>query len=577
MKIVSASLKNFASYETLEFNFIDQGLTLIQGPTGAGKSTLCDAVPWVLFGRTAKDGSVDEVLSWPGNKITEGSVKVITPNGFIEVFRTRSAKAKDNDLCFSLGGDGSEDIIRGKDITDTQRLIEQHLGMNATTYLAGAYYHEFSQTAQFFTTTAKNRRQLMEQIVDLAMAKKLQTNTAERIKLVNKDIKALEKDIDGITAKLQTAESYYNKAINNIAIWHKNQEAKIVAAQQNAINFDADKQLELDHITKQYNDYEKTVADKLAKLTLEIAEQQAITVRNTQHTSRLQDLIAAEADIGSTKCTECGANKKHELSHELRAKILEVKAEIASCAIAVKLVMKLKQQYDDLMTYTNPHAYQLETLKGRKNHYISQLDQLKSEENPHSANAQASADDISINKDKLKNLNHTLCSLRAALDDLDLLSDITANFRSELVKGTIVGLEMQTNKLLSDHFDAEIRVSFSVEDTDKLDVSILKDGNNAVYTQLSKGQRQLLKLSFGVAVMKQVANYNGLQLSALFFDEATDGLDESMKLRAFKLLEALSVDYYSVFLVDHSQDLKALITNQYMVKLVNGGSVIEKA
>jgi len=59
VKILSCVLENFASYERLEFDFSPQGLTLIEGPTGSGKSTLCDAIPWILFGRTAKDGALD--------------------------------------------------------------------------------------------------------------------------------------------------------------------------------------------------------------------------------------------------------------------------------------------------------------------------------------------------------------------------------------------------------------------------------------------------------------------------------------------------------------------------------------
>ena len=42
-------LDNFGSYEHLEFNFNESGLTLIQGPTGAGKSTLFDGPAWVCY------------------------------------------------------------------------------------------------------------------------------------------------------------------------------------------------------------------------------------------------------------------------------------------------------------------------------------------------------------------------------------------------------------------------------------------------------------------------------------------------------------------------------------------------
>src|ERR1700733_2695413 len=99
MKILSASVQNFASYKKLDFEFDGQGLALVAGPTGSGKSTLCDVVPWVLFGRTSKGGTVDEVLSWPGDEITSGVITIDDRSGRpFSITRTRGSKPKDNDL-----------------------------------------------------------------------------------------------------------------------------------------------------------------------------------------------------------------------------------------------------------------------------------------------------------------------------------------------------------------------------------------------------------------------------------------------------------------------------------------------
>ena len=106
------------------------------------------------------------------------------------------------------------------------------------------------------------------------------------------------------------------------------------------------------------------------------------------------------------------------------------------------------------------------------------------------------------------------------------------------------------------------------------EVSIQKDGNEASFTQLSKGQRQILKLAFGCAVMKGVSNHKGIHFDQIFFDEALDGLDETMKSRAFHLLEELSIDHESVFVVEHSESLKSMFSNSYKVSLDNGESNI---
>jgi DNA repair exonuclease SbcCD ATPase subunit len=109
-----------------------------------------------------------------------------------------------------------------------------------------------------------------------------------------------------------------------------------------------------------------------------------------------------------------------------------------------------------------------------------------------------------------------------------------------------------------------------------LEVGITKDGNQASFSQLSKGQRCMLKLCFGVAVMQAVQNHHGLSFNVAMFDEALDGLSDTLKMKAVRMLESLTPTYGSVFLVEHSETVKVLVDNKYNVELVNGASQIEK-
>jgi len=115
-----------------------------------------------------------------------------------------------------------------------------------------------------------------------------------------------------------------------------------------------------------------------------------------------------------------------------------------------------------------------------------------------------------------------------------------------------------------------------VQEADKLDVAVWKNGNECAYSQLSKGQRQLLKLSFGVAIMQSVSQRHGLHFNALFFDEALDGISDNFKAKTYRLFEQLATKYDSVFVVDHSDSLKSMFDNKIEVTLVNGHSVIEE-
>lgn len=521
MRILSCTLEHFASYQKLDFDFTGQGLALIQGPTGAGKSTLCDAIPWILFGKTAKGGAVDEVLSWPGDKAAYGSLSLELPSGtMMHVYRTRG-KAKDNDLYYQVHAELGP--LRGKDIPDTQRIINGLLSMNYETYLAGAYYHEFSQTAQFFNTTAKNRRQITEQLVDLSLATELHSKSQEAKKIKDKilnDATIKLRDLDYKVETLTEATAVAKARADN---YEKDISTSISATKIKFDKFESTRQIDL-------NEARRTI--QVWKGLLE---------------------VLPETDL-FPKCVTCGQNTHGPELEELRRK----------SAINDNAKFKIQQ-----------HSERIKEIKLRVNPYAEE--KQKTEVNPYIAEVKTLMRQTTVLLTQIETVGQEKQRTYEDSEDLLLLQEVLADYRSTTIKNAICGLQDNTNKLLSDHFDAEIRVEFEVQDADKLEVIITKDGNTCVFSQLSKGQRCLLKLCFGVSVMKAVANHNGIQFYQVFFDEALDGLDDTNKIKAFGLLSTIALSYDSVFCVEHSEALKALFDNAYTVSLINGTSIIEKS
>ena len=494
LRILSIHVNNFASYKELDFDFTSQGLTLLQGATGSGKSTLCDTVTWILFGVTAKGGTVSEVLSWNDDKPCRGSIIVNIHGKEIQILRIRGA-TKDNDLI--LWADGKAN--RGKDLLDTQRLINEKLGINADLYLAGAYLHEFSQTAAFFTTTAKNRRILCEQLADLSLAKVLTSKASSSYNEKDKELDNLNQTLSSLKSNIQVLEQRQRSENNRHANWEEMNSKARMQVEQN---------------------YKRW---------------------NTAHSTRVEDLRNNKVSFKhQTNCPTCGG------------------------PLAAKIIV------------TNPYDEQLDRELSQDNPYADQLIELDGRTNPHTEAAADYSLEIESEQTKL-DINTKKCQeLRAEVDELEILKQVINDYRSVSISNTISGIQDSTNALLTRYFDGEISVKFDPAENDKLEVTIYKDGNLASFTQLSKGQRCLLKLCFGISVMQAVQNHNGVKFSQIFLDEATDGLDENMKVKAFKLLESLTLDYESIFLVEHSEALKSQFTNKYNVELVNGYSQIEQ-
>lgn len=503
MKVLSFELNNFGSYKHINFDMSGNGLTVIHGATGSGKSTLADAIPWILFGRTAKDGSVDEVRSWNSEAPTVGTLRFLD----WEIVRTRGPKS--NDLYINT----NNGILRGKDLVDTQKLINQQLGLTSDLYLSAAYFHEFSQTAQFFTTTAKIRRQICEQLVDLTLAKDLQAKISEANKHNERMKTALTNGLSNIEDDLVSLSEYLENEQTNAKTW----------AARNAAS-KARCQLDLANLAETIQPSEKFILTK----------------------SRL---IAKLKALPPGRCATCGAPKASEDRETITSAIHEVEKRI--------------MRNQELMSKSNRIAFELES--------------LNKEQNTHAATAAQLEQKLLKASNSLTKTRLDLDEATIALSDGEVLADVLATFRVVIIKNTVHQVQDTANKLLTDHFDAEIRIALDVEAADKLDVTITKDGNTCAYTQLSKGQRCLLKLAFGIAVMKIITQRHAISLNAIWFDEALDGLDGNFKLKAYGLMQTLALDYENVFLVEHSTEVKAMAENTIEVTLVNGESQIEKS
>jgi DNA repair exonuclease SbcCD ATPase subunit len=533
VKILSVNLSNFASYKELEFNLDDKGLVLIHGATGSGKSTLMDAIPWGLFGRTSKGGNADEVLSWTGGQ-TWVRIRMFVNGKYLCVDRKRGP----NDLWYAT--EESSEPKRGKDLQDTQKLINELLGFDYDMYMASAYYHEFSQTAQFFTTTAKNRRQITEQLVDLSLPLKL----SESIKADQKQLKAELLELDKTITSTKVGFGINTEALfstfHQSKAWGLQQATKVQSIQLKSDNFEVVKGHRIKALQQAIIDigYEPETANYT--------------------TEQLEADLPAEFE----PCITCGTPK---VNHERQA-TLEVIKDIKE-DIKLHKAKGLEVQ---------ARMEQLESLSSSINTYQEQVNSIKQETNPHTANQLRLEKEVEKYEKALYTNQVQLNSLKDQELNLELLSDAVTTLRSELVKTTIESLETQTNQLLQDHFESEIQVSFNIAESDKLEVSITKDSNEASYTQLSKGQRGILKLAFGCAIMKTISKHNNLDIKQLFFDESLDGLSEELKLKAVRLFETLALEYETVYIVDHSSEVKAHIDQKYLVTLINGVSNIEQ-
>lgn len=558
MKIKYASVDNFGSFKSLYWNY-SPPLSLVSGPTGAGKSTMLDMVPWILYGETAKGVTADAVKSWIySDRDTEGHICLDLEPGYLAVCRIRG---KRNDLFFVASEEG--EIKRGKDLKDTQALINQILKVSPALYNAAAYAHEFSPSASFFISSAKTRRESLEQMADLTLPNTISKRATEAIKTSKGVLEDIQTSLTADNATLASMTSTLDSSQVQKTKWYSTNLAEVAQLMSNSKNYSNTKTATLAELETRRSNFET-----LRHRRLQGRERELTSL--TDHA--LPTLLNREKELRSTiKCAECGAIKKIE------QEILDrVNAEVSVAKQDTKRRAEISAVMENLQREINP--------------YVDLIDKAEKQSNPFEALALAAAGKenpweghITSLQEKKKQASDrfydTMAKQNTAMThhaSLVKLQSLAGELRGAMLTKVCKELNVSTNKYLTDHFDAEILIEFTL-DKDNLEVKIFKSGYECEYKQLSKGQRTLLKLCFTASVMRASANQAGIHFYNLSFDESLDGLSETLKIKAYGLFQSLILENHSVMVVDHSENLKEMFEKVINVKLAGDCSEIIEA
>jgi DNA repair exonuclease SbcCD ATPase subunit len=561
MILGKCSVHNFGSYRHLEFDFSDLGLALAYGKTGSGKSTIPDMPSWILYGVTSKNGTADEVRSWMcGGDTTVGVLDVILSDGAIKVTRVRGKPAQ-NDLYWTEGNSSVK--LRGKDIPDTQKRLEERLRVPREAFITGSYFHEFSPTAGFFTSKAKERRALFEGIASMDLALRLSEGAASQ----RKDTKALltkrTSELARLAGKLEELGKSEMSAIKYSEGWVKKHEDRLIELKTMAENFDTIKLSKIGACQTKYEAWETNRSDKLYKLRGQL-KAKADKIVPPYFEIEIKSLNE------SARCLECNA-----LLPKIQAKIqklIALKNENEANIVAVEMQHKL---IDMCSAATNPHLAELDAAKSQSNTYQDQYWVEHQAVNPFTDQISKIVNDAKAARSAVLDKDRDVKELESLVSDLTTLYDLSFDLRGELLKKSVFEIQEATNGILETYFDSEIRVGFTIEGSDALEVAIQKSGYDCSYTQLSKGQRQLLKLAFGISVMQATANRAGVHFDCMFLDEPTDGMDADLKVKSFALLEKLASECTSVLVIEHSSELQNMFSTKYHVTMDSDSSSLE--
>ncbi len=191
-------LSGFLSYrDPVDLDFTSFELACISGENGAGKSSLLDAITWVLFGQARKR---DEAII---NSVSTAAEVVLTFSYEGATYRIQRTlpRGKSTLLEFQILDEGEKTgntnqwrPLTERTTRDTQARIEHILHLDYDTFVNASFFLQ-GKADQFTQQKASDRKRILASILGLDAWEEYKNRTAERRKQV-------EHELDGVDGRI---------------------------------------------------------------------------------------------------------------------------------------------------------------------------------------------------------------------------------------------------------------------------------------------------------------------------------------------------------------------------------------
>ena len=540
--------KNFLSTgnQYTEISFTEHPTNLIIGTNGAGKSTLLDALTFSLFGKPFRKINKPQLVNTVNEKDCRVEVEFsigntkwkvvrgIKPNIF-EIFRddnalNQSAAALDQQKWFE------QNVIKMNYKSFTQIVI-----LGSSTFVP------------FMQLTATNRRDVIEDLLDIRIFSSMNNLMKDKIRQVKEDIKVLELKKESLIDKVKMQENFIeqieSKSQEDIAIKEKNI-GYILNEENNLMNHGERLNEELISLEERLEKYsgatEKLrtlgnlkgkISNKVSSITKEhkFFTQNTVCptcnqdIEETFRINRIKDAQDKAKELQSGfKELEQAINKEEERERQFTALSKEITTlthgisqnniKIAGCQRQVRDLESEIQRVTDNLANRNTEHEKLTTFK----------DNLKT-----------TYDELAQRKDTINYYDFSY----------SLLKD--GGVKTKIIKKYLPLINQQVNRYLQ-LMDFYINFSLDEEFNETVQSPIHEDFS---YSSFSEGEKMRIDLALlftwrEVARMKNSVNTNLLIMDEVF-DSSLDGFgtEEFLKIIRFVIKDA------NIFVISHKESL----------------------
>ena len=222
------SWKNFLSTgnHPIEVKLDEEATTLIIGANGAGKSTILDALTFVLYGKSFRKISKSQLINTTNEKNCEVNIEFSVNSTDWKIVRG----IKPNIFKISKNG---EELDQSSHVADQQKWLEQNvLKMNYKSFTQIVILGS-STFVPFMQLPTSSRREVVEDLLDIKIFSSMNNLIKDKIRMVREEVKTFELKKESLKDKVEMQESFIGEleeqGKNNIK--EKNDKIKVLGTE----------------------------------------------------------------------------------------------------------------------------------------------------------------------------------------------------------------------------------------------------------------------------------------------------------------------------------------------------------
>jgi len=525
-----------------EVNLRSTSTTVIIGTNGAGKSTILDALTFVLFNKPFRKINKSQLLNSMNEK--DCSVEIDFTIGSTDWFIRRGMKPN----IFEIYRNGQM-LNQSSSVNDQQKWLEQNvLKMNYKSFTQIVILGS-SAFVPFMQLTASNRREVIEDLLDIKIFSSMNGLIKDKIRLVREEIKTYQLKKESLTDKVEMQENFINELEEQGKVRINDDYGKI-----KTLNIEVDTHIESNELIQGDVDELLKEQEKVTGATEKLRELGNLKgkISNRVTTITKEHKFFTKNTVCPT-CTQA-INEDFRLNkiEDAQNKAKELQSGYKELEEAIKKEEEREHHFTNLSKEITTLTHGISKNNTRISGCQRQIRDLESEIQgitEQLANRNTEHEKLEDFQNKLAETYEALASKKETIQyhnfNYGLLKD--GGVKSKIIKKYLPLINQQVNRYLQ-MMDFYINFTLDEEFNETIQSPI---HDNFSYSSFSEGEKMRIDLAL-LFTWREVARFkNSVNTNLLIMDEVFDssldgfGTEEFLKIIRFVIKDA------NVFVISH--------------------------